>query len=247
MANETENQTSFKTDAVMEVLQRTEAERVRMEAVAAHERGMVGDLDETENQTMTREEGAQIRHENALMKNEMAVMMTNMRALTTAQETERELSTAQGAGGMGPAHGQAPPKAAQGVQRSQSSQVLSFTRTMFMADLFGSMADETAELSYLVGSMAGETSSDWVGSMADETENQVPNIPNLTEAVHEAEVRGNPAWKVGGPAWSGWGQAQICLAAWPTKLRTRALISPTTPRGAVGGKLRYVWQHGRQN
>jgi hypothetical protein len=54
--------------------------------------------DETENQTMSREEGAQIRHENALMKNEMAVIMTNMRALTAAQ----------GADGWGPAHGQAP-------------------------------------------------------------------------------------------------------------------------------------------
>jgi hypothetical protein len=38
-----------------------------------------------------------------------------------ADETERELLTAQGAGGLGPAHGQAPPKAAQGVQRTQDS------------------------------------------------------------------------------------------------------------------------------
>jgi hypothetical protein len=115
-------------------------------------------------QSLSREEGDQIRQENALMKNEMEVIMTNMRAfaaaqgadgrgpaqgqtpteaLTTAQETERELLTAQGAVGMGPAHGQLPPEAAQGVRRSQSSQVLSFTRTS--ADLFGSMADETAE------------------------------------------------------------------------------------------------------
>jgi hypothetical protein len=40
-----------------------------------------------------------------------------------ADETERELSTAQGAGGMGPAHGQAPPEAAH-----------------TSADLFGSMS-----------------------------------------------------------------------------------------------------------
>jgi hypothetical protein len=57
--------------------------------------------EETENQTMSREESAQIRHENALMKNEMAVIMTNMRALAAAQ----------GADGRGPAHGQAPPEA----------------------------------------------------------------------------------------------------------------------------------------
>jgi hypothetical protein len=68
-----------------------------------------------------------------------------------ADETERELSTAQGAGGMGTAHGQAPPEAAQGVQRTQNSKVLSLTHTS--ADLFGSMADETADL---VGSMANE-------------------------------------------------------------------------------------------
>jgi hypothetical protein len=39
-----------------------------------------------------------------------------------ADETERELSTAPGAGGMGRAHGQAPPEAAQGAQRTQNSQ-----------------------------------------------------------------------------------------------------------------------------
>jgi hypothetical protein len=65
----------------------------------------------------TREEVAQIRHENALMKNEMAVMMTNMRALAAAQ----------GADGRGPAHGQAPPEAAQGVQMAQNTQELSLT------------------------------------------------------------------------------------------------------------------------
>jgi hypothetical protein len=58
-----------------------------------------------------------------------------------ADETEKELATAQGAGGMGPAHGQAPPEAAQGVQRTQNSQVVSLTHTS--ADLVGSMADET--------------------------------------------------------------------------------------------------------
>jgi hypothetical protein len=46
-----------------------------------------------------------------------------------ANVSERERSTAQGAGRMGPAHGQAPPEASQGVQRSQSSQVLSLTHT----------------------------------------------------------------------------------------------------------------------
>jgi hypothetical protein len=57
-----------------------------------------------------------------------------------ADETERELATAQGAGGIGPAHGQAPPEAAQGVQRTQNSQVVSLTHTS--ADLVGSMADK---------------------------------------------------------------------------------------------------------
>jgi hypothetical protein len=91
---------------------------------------------------------------------------------------------------MGPAHGQAPPEAAQGVQRSQSAQVLSFTRTS--ADLFGSMADETAELAYLVGRMADETSSDWAdktaelaylgGSMADKTSSDwVGSMADKTE------------------------------------------------------------------
>jgi hypothetical protein len=43
MADETENPPPFQTDAVMEVFRRTEAERVRMAAVAAHERGLVRD------------------------------------------------------------------------------------------------------------------------------------------------------------------------------------------------------------
>jgi hypothetical protein len=51
-----------------------------------------------------------------------------------ADEIKRELSTAQGAGrttqgagGMGPAHGQAQPEAAQGVQMAQNTQELSLT------------------------------------------------------------------------------------------------------------------------
>jgi hypothetical protein len=65
------------------------------------------------------------------MKNEMKVIMTNIeRELLTAQadetaESQSSQASAQGAGWMGPAHGQAPPEAAQGVQRSKSSQVLS--------------------------------------------------------------------------------------------------------------------------
>jgi hypothetical protein len=46
MANETENQTPFQTEAITEVFRRTEAERVRMAAVTAQgeiQRGMVGD------------------------------------------------------------------------------------------------------------------------------------------------------------------------------------------------------------
>jgi hypothetical protein len=89
---------------------------------------------------------------------------------------------------MGPAHGQAPPKAAQGVQRSQSSQVLSFTRTS--ADLVGSLADETAELQYWVGSMADFTSSDWAGSMADETETKQAQIkPDLFGSMADEAER----------------------------------------------------------
>jgi hypothetical protein len=52
------------------------------------------------------------------------------------------------------------PEAAQGGQRSQNSQVLSLTHT----------------------------STDLLGNMADETENQVPNIPNLIETIHETVV-----------------------------------------------------------
>jgi hypothetical protein len=53
------------------------------------------------------------------MKDQIEVLMTAVRALTTAQ----------GAGGMGPAHGQAPPEApaAQGVQMAQNTQELSLT------------------------------------------------------------------------------------------------------------------------
>jgi hypothetical protein len=87
-----------------------------------------------------------------------------------ADETERELSTAQGAGGMGPAHGQAPPKAAQGVQRTQNSNIPNPSRTKTKQAQIGWAA-------WPAGSSWGE-SSDLFGSMADETENQGPNIPN---------------------------------------------------------------------
>jgi hypothetical protein len=125
-----------------------------------------------------------------------------------ADETERELLTAQGAGGMGPAHGQAPPEAAQGVQSTQNSPVLSLTHTS--ADLVGSMAKESErELSTAQGaggmglawpgtarSSPGSperlgASSDMFGSMADETENQVPKIPNPDRTETRQEVVGS--------------------------------------------------------
>jgi hypothetical protein len=62
-----------------------------------------------------RDEAAQMRHENAMMKNEMAGMLAHMRALTEAADRR------------GPAHGQAPPEAAQGVQMAQNTQELSLT------------------------------------------------------------------------------------------------------------------------
>jgi hypothetical protein len=64
-----------------------------------------------------REENSQIRDENAQMRNEIAVMMTNMRALAEAQGADRR----------GPAHGQALPEAAQGVQMAQNTQELLLT------------------------------------------------------------------------------------------------------------------------
>jgi hypothetical protein len=74
-------------------------------------------------------------------------------------------------------------------------------------------------------------SSDTVGSMADETENQVPNIPNpnLTETIHEVEVRGNPPWKVGGPALNGWGwgASSELFGSMADKTENQVLISPT--------------------
>jgi hypothetical protein len=45
MADGTENQARYNTDAIMGDIQRTEAERVRATEVAAHERGVVGDLE----------------------------------------------------------------------------------------------------------------------------------------------------------------------------------------------------------
>jgi hypothetical protein len=86
----------------------------------------------------TRGEVAQMRHEAPKSK-----MREKLELLVTALFWNS--ASAQGAGGMGPAHGQAPPEAAQGVQRTQNSQVLSFTRT-----------SETAELADLVGIMADE-------------------------------------------------------------------------------------------
>jgi hypothetical protein len=173
-------------------------------------------------QSLSREEGDQIIQENALMKNEMEVIMTSMRAFAaaqgadgrgpaqgqtpteapaTAQETERELLTAQGAGGMGLAHGQAPPEAAQGVRRSQSSQVLSFTRTS--ADLFGSMADETAEWADGKGPAHGQAPPEatkggrmaLIDSMANDPmylfPERYPNTQKLTEAEMKVPMNQN--------------------------------------------------------
>jgi hypothetical protein len=221
-----------------------------------------------------------------------------------AEETERELATAQGAGGMGPAHGQAPPKAAQGVQRTLNSQVVSLTHTS--ADLVGSMADETERalrdqvvkeemrrhpafrarrdhIRYLRDHIRDQAVKEEQREMKSNDHAAFSAIPDHAVKDEKKEMKSNDhaafsairdhaveeekremksndhaafsairdhavkekkrdmqsndhaafsvsrdhAWKVGGPAWSGWGQAQICLAAWPTKLRTKSLIPPT--------------------
>jgi hypothetical protein len=252
MADETENQVpnipnlteTIHEAEVREQFRRTEAKRARMATAAAQGAipcGMVGEprgaaggavgggggggdapadpRGEEDGITRTGPQGDRDRVEVAQMKVQMELMMTTIRALSTAPQGDRDrvevaqmkvqmelmmttiraLSTAQGAGGMGPAHGQAPPEAAQGVQTAQNTQELSLTHT----------------------------SSDLFGSMADETENQVPKIPNLTETIHETVVRvreqfrrteaerarmatagSYPAWNGGGPAWSGWGSSR---------------------------------------
>ena len=45
MTDGTENQAPYNTDAIMGDIRRTEAERVRMAEVAAHERRVVSDLE----------------------------------------------------------------------------------------------------------------------------------------------------------------------------------------------------------
>jgi hypothetical protein len=70
--------------------------------------------------------------------------------------TRTSADFAEAADRWGQAHGQAPPEATQGIQRSQSSQVLSCTRTS--AEVFGNMADEITEWADLVDSMADKTS-----------------------------------------------------------------------------------------
>jgi hypothetical protein len=80
---------------------------------AAHPRG------EEDGITRTGPQGDRDRVKAAKMKVQMELMMN----------TIGELATAQGAGGRGPAHGQTPPEAAQGVWMTQNSQVLSRSPT----------------------------------------------------------------------------------------------------------------------
>jgi hypothetical protein len=144
MADETENQipdTPNLADSTAEAevrkqFRRTKAERARVAAAAqgAITRGMVGDPrgavggavgggggDPPAN---PRGEDEGILHsgdrgEYTQMRGQIEVLMTAVRALTTAQ----------GAGGMGPSHGKAPPEAPvdKGVQMAQNTQELSLT------------------------------------------------------------------------------------------------------------------------
>jgi hypothetical protein len=91
-----------------------------------------------------KEEQGEMKSNDHAAQNSQVLSLTHTSADlfgSMADKTERELATAQGAGGMGPAHGQAPPEAAQEVQRTQNSQVVSLTHTS--ADLVGSRADKT--------------------------------------------------------------------------------------------------------
>jgi hypothetical protein len=132
---------------------------------------------------------------------------------------------------MGPAHGQAPPKEAQGVQRSQSSQVLSFAR--ISADLFGSTADKTAELAYLVGSMADETSSDWA--------NERPKaLTTVRETERELSTAQGSQASAQGAGWLGpaHGQAPPKAAQGVQRSQSSQVLSErelSTAQGA-GGK-----------
>jgi hypothetical protein len=88
---------------------------------------------------------------------------------------------------MGLAHGQAPPEAAQGVRKPQSSQVLSSTRTS--SDLVGSTADKTTEWADWKGPAHGQAPlkatkggrMTLIKSMAKFPE-RYPNTERLTEA-----------------------------------------------------------------
>jgi hypothetical protein len=112
------NLTETAAAEVHEQFRRTEAERVRMAATAqgAIPRGAVGGVGEDGQANVQ----ANLRGEqDDRLDAQIEVLMAAVRALMTAQE----------AGGLGPAHGQAPPEAptAQGVQMAQNTQELSLT------------------------------------------------------------------------------------------------------------------------
>jgi hypothetical protein len=100
-------------------------------------------------------------------------------------------------------------------------------------DLFGSMADEAERLRFSL-----------FGRMADETENKFPRgaaggAVGGAEETHQhihGERRRDQICLAAWPTKLRTKSAQSCLAAWPTKLRTKSRISPTEfqPGSAAG-------------
>jgi hypothetical protein len=131
------NLTETSASEVHEQFRRTEAERVRLAAAAqgAIPRGAVGDPRGAVG-GVGGDAPANPRGENG--ENSQANIQANLRGdqddrqdaqIEVLVAAVRALTAAQGAGGLGPAHGQAPPEApaAQGVQMAQNTQELSLT------------------------------------------------------------------------------------------------------------------------
>jgi hypothetical protein len=140
------NLTEASASEVHEQFRKKEAERVRLAAAAqrAIPSGMVGDPRGAVGGTVGGVGGdapANPRGENG--ENSQANVQANLRGdqddrrdarIEVFMAAVRALTAAQGAGGVGPAHGQAPPEApaAQGVQMAQNTQELSLTtRVLF--------------------------------------------------------------------------------------------------------------------
>jgi hypothetical protein len=97
------------------------------------------------------------------------------------------------------------------------------------------MADETAELAYLVGSLADETSSEWANEPMYLYPERYPNTQKLTEAEMKVQMNQSLPWPIilKTEAREQPHRAEPKRAKRARRARARARIAADAPQGAI--------------